>query len=392
MAAVNILFKAGSKHDPENRTGLAHLLEHMMFTGSKHIDDFDQPLQLASGENNAFTNKDITNYYDTVPVGNLSTVGWLESDRMQDLIFDKESFLTQKKVVIEEFKETCLNQPYGMVWHHLMDLAYKSHPYRWPTIGIDESHIQSIGIEDLQSYYKMYYAPDNAILSIGGNIENERAFAFAEEWFGDLKPFGNVTTACIKEPKQESFRHGQMYTDAPVDVIYLAFHMPHRMHEDFFATDFISDVLGGGKSSRLYHSLVKEKELFLSVDAYITGNTDPGLLIVEGKLAAETTHDMAQAAIWEILESIKQEPISKSERTKLYNQMVSSVAFGNISLLNNVINLGYYEYIGDAHLLNTEPEIYGKATPADIQRMAQQIMTKDNCSQLDVISKSKESR
>lgn len=385
---MNLLFKAGSKHDPEDRTGLAHLLEHMMFTGSKHIEDFDQPLQLASGENNAFTNKDITNYYDTVPLENLSTALWLESDRMKDLVFDEASYITQKKVVIEEYKETCLNEPYGMIWHHLMALAYKTHPYRWPTIGLNESHIQSIELNDLEAYYKRYYAPNNAVLCIGGSLTDERAFAFAEEWFGDLQPYENGKGGhYLTEPEQLAFRHGTMTVDAPVEMIYLAFHMPDRLHENFHASDYITDILGGGKSSRLYQRLVKEKELFLGIDSYITGNTDPGLLIVEGRLAKGTTHEQAQAEIWKILEEVKREPIQKKELTKLFNQMAASVAFGNISLLNNVINLGYYEYIGDPNLVNIESDIYAKVKPSDIQRMAQKLLVRENCCQLDIISK-----
>ena len=388
MAAVNLLYRAGSKHDPVDRTGLAHLLEHMMFTGSKHAKDFDSPLQLASGENNAFTNKDITNYYDILPVGNLTTALWLESDRMRDLLFDKASFKTQKKVVIEEFKETCLNQPYGMVWHHMMDLAYKSHPYRWPTIGINESHIKSIDITDLRAYYDRYYAPDNAILSIGGNLSNERAFGYAEEWFGDMKPFNHSDQNDYPhEPTQHEFRHGTMRTSAAVDMIYMTFHMPARRSSDYYAADYISDILGNGRSSRLYQTLVKERELFISIDAFVTGNSDPGLLVVEGKLSKGINHDQAQAAIWEILETVKANPIEQREHTKLYNQMVSSVAFSNTSLLNNVMNLGYYEYIGDANLVNSEPEMYGKVTPKDIQSKANQIIQRSNCCQLDVCAK-----
>jgi len=319
MAAVNLLYRAGSKHDPVDRTGLAHLLEHMMFTGSKHAEDFDGPLQLASGENNAFTNKDITNYYDILPVGNLATALWLESDRMRDLLFDKVSFQTQKKVVIEEFKETCLNQPYGMVWHHMMDLAYKSHPYRWPTIGIDESHIQAIDISDLRVYYNRYYAPDNAILSLGGNLSNEKAFEYAEEWFGDMNPFNHSDqNEYPSEPKQTEFRHGTMYTSASVEMIYMTFHMPARKSPNYYAADYISDILGNGRSSRLYQTLVKERELFISIDAFVTGNTDPGLLVVEGKLSKGVNHDQAQAAIWEILETVKANPIKEREHTKLY--------------------------------------------------------------------------
>jgi len=385
MAAVNLLYKAGSKHDPEDRTGLAHLLEHMMFTGSKHAEDFDSPLQLASGENNAFTNKDITNYYEILPAENLSTALWLESDRMRDLSFRETSFKTQKKVVIEEYKETCLNQPYGLVWHHMMNLAYKVHPYRWPTIGLDESHIQAIEIDDLKNYYRRFYAPENAVLCIGGNLSNAEAFDHAEEWFGDMPTFNSTNIDLYPaEPRQEEFRHGTMTTSASVEMIYLAFHMPARRNSDYFAADYISDILGNGRSSRLYQTLVKDRELFISIDAFVTGNTDPGLLVVEGRLAKGVSHDEAQAAIWEILESVKAAPIEDREYTKLYNQMISTVAFSNTSLLNNAMNLGFFEYIGDANLVNTEPELYAKVTPLEIQKMAQQIIRKENCNQLDV--------
>jgi len=387
MAAVNLLYRAGSKHDPVDKTGLAHLLEHMMFTGSKNAHDFDNPLQLASGENNAYTNKDVTNYYDILPLENLTTALWLESDRMRDLLFDEGSFKTQKKVVIEEYKETCINPAYGLVWHHLMDLAYKVHPYRWPTIGLDESHIQAIEVKDLRAYYDRHYAPNNAVLSIGGNLSNEMAFEYAEEWFGDINPFMiSGQNEYLEEPPQTEFRHGSMTTSATVEMIYMAFHMPHRISPEYYASDYISDILGNGRSSRLYQTLVKERELFLSIDAFVTGNIDPGLLVIEGKLTSGVSHDQAQAAIWEIIETVKANPIEKREQTKLYNQMISSVAFSNVSLLNNVMNLGYYEYVGDAELVNSEPKAYAQVTPEDIQTMARRILTKENCCQLDVLS------
>jgi len=385
MVAVNLLYQVGSKHDPTDRTGLAHLLEHMMFTGSLNAKDFDTPLQLASGENNAFTNKDITNYYEILPVGNIKTALWLESDRMKDLLFDQAAFDTQQSVVVEEYKETCLNPPYGMVWHHLMALAYKHHPYRWPTIGLNEEHIRAISIDNLQDYYQQYYSANNAILSIGGKLSANEAFDLAEEWFGDISPaVGNGLVKYPHEPAQDGFRYDVMTVNASVNMIYLAFHMPNREDMAFYAADFITDILGNGKSSRLYQNLVKEQTLFISIDAYITGNTDPGLLIIEGKLSDGATHDIAQKAIWNELDQMINEPISDHEATKIYNQMISSVAFGNISLLNNMMNLGYYEYLGDADLINTEPKIYGTITPAHIQSVAAKILHKDNCSQLDV--------
>ncbi|MBT8218578.1 MAG: insulinase family protein [Bacteroidia bacterium] len=384
MVAVNLLYKVGSKHDPCDKTGLAHLLEHMMFTGSSNAPDFDTPMQLASGENNAFTNKDITNYYELLPAENLKTALWLESDRMQDLVLSKDAFLTQQSVVIEEFKETCLNQPYGMVWHHLLDLAYQVHPYQWPTIGINEQHIQKIGLEDLKNYYTHYYTPNNAILTLGGNLSKDQSIALAAEWFGDLDPMNPQTSETIVEPNQRAMRFKEVHEDVPVDVLFLAFHMPGRIHSTYYAADFISDILGNGKSSRLYQKLVLDRKIFLSIDAYVTGNTDPGLLIIEGKLASGTTHEEAANSIWEELERLKSKEIESKELSKILNQMLSAVAFSNTSLLNNVMNLSFFEYLGDANLVNSEPDVYGKVTPNEIQEVANSILQKANCSQLNI--------
>ncbi len=382
MVAVNVLYDVGSKDESPDKTGFAHLFEHLMFSGSANIPDFDEPIQVAGGENNAFTNSDITNFYDLMPAENLEVALWLESDRMKQLNFSKKALDVQRKVVVEEFKETCLNEPYGDVWHHLSDLAYKVHPYQWPTIGKVPKHVEDATLEDVKSFFYKFYRPNNAILVIAGNVKKETVVQQVEKWFGDIKPGEIFERKLPTEPPQKVLQERLNEAKVPVDAIYLAFHVCSRGDKDFHAMDLLSDVLGNGPSSRLFRRLLKEQELFSSVDCYISGSIEPGLLIVEGKPSEGVSLEKAEEALWQELEFLKNELIPAKELQKLKNKSESTLVFSEVNILNKAINLAFFEVVGDAGMINQEAEKYQQVTVEAIQRVAKEIFTKENCSKL----------
>ncbi|MCP3931472.1 MAG: insulinase family protein [Bacteroidetes bacterium] len=382
MVVVNILYNVGARDELPEKTGFAHLVEHLMFGGSANIPDFDEPIQLAGGENNAFTNNDLTNFYDILPSENLEIAFWLESDRMFSLNFEENALEIQRKVVLEEFKETCLNQPYGDAWHHIADLAYKVHPYRWPTIGKIPKHLEEATLDDARNFHQKYYRPNNAILVVSGNASIKKVKHLAEKWFGDI-PSGKIQERRLpQEPPQQKLQQRINRAKVPVDALYLAFHAPARRHRDYYTVDLISDVLCNGRSSRLYRRLLKEKQLFTSIDCFITGNIDPGLLIIEGKPSEGTSLQDAELAIWEILEEMKVEKISDYELQKVKNKMESNLVFSECNILNKAINLAFFELMGDASIINKEKNYYRQIAAEDIQRQAKQLFTEENCSKL----------
>ena len=382
LVALNILYKVGAKDESPEKTGFAHLFEHLMFSGSANIPNFDDPIQMAGGENNAFTNNDITNFYDILPSENLETAFWLESDRMLSLNFNEKALEIQKKVVVEEFKETCLNQPYGDVWHHLSDMAFKVHPYRWPTIGKVPQHVENATMDDVKHFYFKYYRPNNAILVVAGNVTEARVRQLAEKWFGEIPAGEDYQRTIAPEPPQKKLEKRINSAPVPMDAIYLAFHVPERTSRDFYVVDLLSDVLSNGKSSRLYKRLFKEKELFAHIDAYVTGSVDPGLLIIEGRPAEGISLEEAKQAIWNELELLKNEGIGQQELQKWKNKVESTLAFSELSILNKAINLAYFEMLGDADIINKEIGWYQAITTEDIHRLANSILTEENCSEL----------
>jgi predicted Zn-dependent peptidase len=380
------LYNVGARDEHPERTGFAHLFEHLMFGGSEHIPVFDGPLQLAGAENNAFTSNDITNYYETIPVENLETALWLESDRMNKLNFDAALDI-QRKVVSEEFKEHYLNQPYGDVWHKLRALAYTTHPYQWPTIGKELKHIEEATLQDVEQFFYTYYRPNNAILVLAGNISADDGFTLTEKWFGDIAAGKPVDKTKIpKEPKQLESRFLEVKADVPVTALFKAYHMPARYDDNYFAADLLSDVLSAGRSSRLYHPLVKEKKIFSEVSAYITGSIDPGLLVVEGKLADGISISDAEKALQIELDKVVQEKISVDELQKVKNRIESQMEFGETELLNRAMGLAYAELLGDANIVNTEKQQYLAVTAEEIQMQAQQILRDTNCSTLHYLA------
>lgn len=382
MVAVNIVYDVGSRDEDSEMTGFAHLFEHLMFGGSVNAPDFDGPIQNAGGENNAFTNTDMTNFYNVLPAENLETALWLESDRMKQLIFSQNALDVQKKVVIEEFKETCLTEPYGDVWHHLSSLAYKKHSYSWPTIGKEMSHIEDAVLDDVKNFFDKHYTTQNAILVISGNVKAEEVKSSVEKWFGDI-PQGHKYERNLKqEPKQTEFRSQTVTGNAPIPAIYLSFHMVARDHEDYYAYDLLSDVLSNGRSSRLYQRLHKVNPIFSQIDAYISGTFDPGMFIIEGRPNKDVDLDTAKAAIWKELEILVDEAIDARELKKLQNKIESSLEYSEVNILHKSMSLAYFELLGDADLINKEAAAYQKVTSADIKRVAKLVFRKENCTEL----------
>jgi predicted Zn-dependent peptidase len=380
MAALNIVYNVGSRDEDPEKTGFAHLFEHLMFGGSKNIPDYDTPLQKVGGENNAYTTPDKTNYYLTLPSANIETGFWLESDRMLELAFSEKSLDVQRNVVIEEFKQRYLNQPYGDVFPLLQSLAYKVHPYRWPTIGREISHIQNAVLDDVKDFFYKYYAPNNAILTISGNIEEEEMFKMAEKWFGDI-PMRNVPLKNIPvEPAQTELRSLTIERDVPYDAIYVSFHMDRKLGEDYYATDLISDILSNGQSSRLYRKLIIEKGLFGELDAFISGDSDPGLFTVAGKLIEGVTMEQAEDAIFNELEIIKNECLAEEELQKVINKVEANLIFSEIGYLSKAMALASFELSGDANLINNQADSYRSVTAAKIKEVANKMFTRDNCS------------
>lgn len=378
MAVVNVMYNVGARNEDEGHTGFAHLFEHLMFGGSSNIPDFDEPLQRVGGENNAYTTNDLTNYYEQLPSSNLETALWLESDRMLSLDFSQKSLDVQRKVVSEEFKEHYINKPYGDLAKIVREQAYEKHPYKWMTIGKELSHIENATLEDVKSFFYEYYRPDNAILVIAGNVKTEEVKVLVQEWFGDI-PTGTITHHTIQqEPKQATAKRLTVEKDVPVDVLVKSWHMVSRLDPDYYVTDLLTDILGGGASSRLYQGLVKEKQLFSSIDCSHTGSTDAGLVSVQGKLVKGISIEEAEAAVDHEIKKIMTQPVPQKELDKVKNKTESMMAFEDLALMSRATNLAYYELLGDANLINTELESYQKVTSEDILRVASTLFLESN--------------
>ena len=382
MVALNVLYNVGARDEHPDHTGFAHLFEHLMFGGSVNIPDYDTHVQNAGGENNAWTNNDITNYYITLPRQNVETGFWLESDRMLSLDFSERSLEVQRNVVIEEFKQRNLNQPYGDVGHLVRGLVYQAHPYQWPTIGKEPSHIENATLDEVKDFFFRFYAPNNAILAVTGNISFEDTVALAEKWFGPI-PQRNVQPRNLPvEPVQTEERRLTVERNVPVDALHMVFHKCDRLHPDYYVFDMLSDLLSAGRSSRLIQHLVIERQVFGSIDAYISGSIDAGMFYVVGKLAPGITLEEAEGAVWKELEAMKTEDIAEEELEKVKNRYESEQIFSNINYLNVATNLAFFELIGRAEDINHEVEKYRAVTAQRIKEVAKHAFVRENCSVL----------
>ncbi|HTR31879.1 MAG TPA: pitrilysin family protein [Puia sp.] len=382
MAIVNMLYDVGARDEDPKRTGFAHLFEHLMFGGSVNIEDFETPLQLAGGENNAYTTNDFTNYYIQLPAENIETAFWLESDRMLSLAFSEKSLEVQRKVVMEEFKEHYINKPYGDVWFKLRELVYRQHPYRWMTIGSELGHIENAKLDDVRNFFFKYYRPVNAILVVAGKVTASQVRDLAEKWFGDIPAGEKYVRQLPREPKQEEARRLEIRADVPLDALYKCYPMASRTEKGYYVADLISEILGSGTSSRLHQALVKEKKLFSQIECYHTGSVDPGLVVVEGKLIKGVRMEDADRAVEEELEKMRSAPVTEKELTKVKNKTESAIVFEDMSVMNRANSLAIYELLGDAEMMNTELDKYRSVTAADILATSGEIFDTRNSNTL----------
>jgi predicted Zn-dependent peptidase len=378
MAVVNVLYDVGAKDEDPKKTGFAHLFEHLMFGGSINIPSYDEPLQVAGGENNAYTTNDLTNYYCQIPSENIETAFWLESDRMLSLAFSEKSLDVQRKVVCEEFKEHYINKPYGDVWFKMRELAYTTHPYRWQTIGKELSHIENAQINDVKQFFFKHYRPVNAILVVAGNVTAAQVRKLAEKWFGDIPMGDKYNRALPQEPRQTAPRKLVEHAKVPLDALYKSWHMSDRMDDGYYAAELITELLSGGGSSRLYQSLVKEQQLFSHIECYHFGTVDAGLMAIEGKLVKGIAMEAADRAIEAELDKIKSALVNEKELQKVINKTEASLAFEDMSVMNRANSLAFYELLGNANLMNEELDKYQAVTTGAIRDYAQKVFDNNN--------------
>ncbi len=388
LALINIMYDVGARDENIHKTGFAHLFEHLMFGGSINIPDYDEPLQKAGGENNAYTTNDLTDYHCSLPAQNIETAFWLESDRMLSLAFSEKSLEVQRKVVCEEFKEHYMNKPYGDAWHKMRELAYTSHPYRWMTIGKELSHIEQVQLDDVKHFFFKHYTPANAILVVGGNIKTDDVKRLAEKWFANIPAGEKYHRNLPMEPEQTQAKYLEVTGDVPLDAFYKSWHMPARLDKGYYICDLITEILSGGGSSRLFQSLVKEQQLFSSIDCYHFGSTDAGLITIEGKLVKGIKMNDAERAVEEVLYAFKSTPVNETELQKVKNKTESIIAFEDMPVANRANSFAYYELLGDANLMNEELSIYQAATAEDIQKYSSKIFQDNNSNTLYYYSKS----
>jgi len=382
IAVMNILYDVGSRDEHENKTGFAHLFEHLMFGGSVNIPSYDEPLQQVGGENNAFTNTDITNYYLTVPASNLETGFWLESDRMLSLSFDQKVLDVQRKVVVEEFKQRYLNQPYGDVWLKLRPLSYQVHPYKWATIGKEISHIENATMDDVKDFFFRYYIPSNAILVVAGNVTVDQVKQLAQKWFGPIPSGKKPVRSLPAEPPQQSKRTLTIEARVPANALYKTYHMPGRFHDDYHAADLLSDILSRGNSSRFYNKLVKEKEIFTNISSFVMGTIDPGQLVISGRVKDGIKLEEAEMEVGSIIQEVIHEGVNEAELEKVKNQAESTLEFGEVEVMNRAMNLAFSALSGNVNWVNTEKEKIEAVSASDIKRVAKAILTEQNSSVL----------
>ncbi len=375
LAAINLLYKVGARNEDPSRTGFAHLFEHLMFRGTTLNPFFDVKVQMASGENNAFTNNDYTDFYITLPLVNIETALELEADRMRGLSLTPEKLELEKMVVVEEYKQRYLNQPYGDTIMLLRDMCYKTHPYRWATIGLSPDHILGATMEDVESFYNKFYTPSNCILSISANMDEEEMFSLAQKWFDKIEDTQYKKEPIPQEPDQTEARRVEVERDVPATHVTIAFPMSGRRDENFHLADLASDLLAGGDSGRLYQRLVKGRGIFSSVNAYVTGDCDPGLFLFTAQLLPQTSVAEAEEALWAEIEALKIEGASDYELEKVKNKFEANTLFGEINVMNKAMNMGFYSMLGDITIINREVDIYRAITSERIKDFCKRTFT-----------------
>jgi len=373
LAVMDVIYDVGSRDEDPERTGFAHLFEHLMFGGSVNIPNYDSPLQSVGGENNAFTTPDLTNYYISLPYQNLETAFWLESDRMLSLAFNPQSLEVQRKVVIEEFKQRYLNQPYGDVWLKFRPLIYQQHPYRWATIGKEIKHIEEATLEDVKAFFQKHYVPSNAILVVAGKVDFEEVKALAEKWFGPIpagvKPVRNLPV----EPVQDEDRRMEIKADVPSNRIYIAYPIVGRYAPGYHAIDLLSDLLGRNESSYLYNALVQDQRIFDSLHASLTGSMDPGLLVISGQVCEGVDVADAEKLLLDAIQDFVKKGIDAEGLQRVKNQAEASLVFGEVEVLNRAMNLAMAANAGNVDFVNTEASHIAAVELKEIQEWANKL-------------------
>ena len=382
MVVVDVIYDVGAKDEDPAKTGFAHLFEHLMFGGSINVPVYDEPMQVAGGENNAFTTNDLTNYYCQLPAENIETAFWLESDRMLSLAFSEKSLDVQRKVVCEEFKEHYINKPYGDVWAKIRELSYTTHPYKWMTIGKELKHVEDATLTDVKNFFFKHYTPCNATLVVAGNITTAEVKRLSEKWFGPIPAGEKYNRSLAQEPMQTAARSLEVKADVPLDALYKSWHIASRLDDRYYPMELITEILSGGGSSRLFQALVKEQKLFSNISCHHSGSFDAGLLSIEGKLVKGVKMKDAEAAVMQEVNKLVQEGISEKELHKVINKTESMLAFEDMSLMNRATNLAIYELLGDANLINEELDRFQQVTTADIKQEAATIFNDNNCNTL----------
>ena len=386
VATVNVLYRVGSRNDPAHRTGLAHLFEHLMFAGSEQVPNFDDALQLAGGENNAVTSSDYTLYYDLLPAENLETALWLESDRMRQLRFSQRVLENEKRVVVEEFRETCLEQPYGDLYHHLNGLIYREHPYRWPVIGAEIGHIQQVELAEVRRFYAHYYRPDNAVLCVAGNYHPATIKEQIDRWFGSI-PGGTFAAEPLPhEPEQTAPRQLTVYGAVPSPVIYLHYRTVDRLHPDFPATDVLSFLLGGGRSSWLYRRLVRDRELFADISVGLNDNLDVGGILIEARPSEDVDYVEAREALLAAIAELVVEGVDRQAVEKVIHRLEQRNYYREANLTNRANELVFYAALDRTEWINTEMDRYLQLGVAELNRTIRQYLQPERRALLEYLS------
>lgn len=382
MVALNVMYDVGARDENPELTGLAHLFEHLMFGGSVNIPDFDGAIENAGGMNNAWTSNDYTNFYDIVPAHNAETAFWVESDRMLALAFSDKALEVQRHVVIEEFKQTCLNRPYGDMSHHLRAMLYKVHPYRYPVIGKEISHIEKVTQDDVREFFYSHYAPNNAVLSVSGSITFEETIRLAEKWFGPI-PRREISPRNYQpEPKQTEERWAEASGNVPQVAVVRAFKMPAYGEKNYIECDIITDLLASGRSSRFYRNLLMKTGLFTEVDASIIGSDEPGFMMVNAKLTGDDDASVEKSieAMMGEAQKLIDGDVSEYELTRTINRFESNFLFSSMGFMAKAQSLANHEMHGED--INGIVERYRSVTTDDIARVAREIFNPQHTSTL----------
>ena len=377
LAACTIVYRVGSRDEDPACTGIAHLMEHFMFSGSDHAPDFDLALQKVGAINNAYTSQDLTCYYIVLPANNIETALWLESDRMAALSFSQQGLDVQKQVVMEEFKETCLNQPYGDLMMHVYGLSYRNHPYQWLPIGKELSHIEQVDMNIIRRFHDTFYCPANAILVVAGNVHAEEIFAMANKWFGDILPGRQNPHRYPQESPSKENRLKEVRKPVPDDMLFKSWLMPARTGADYCAYDLLSDILGTGQSSYLYRKFVMENRLFTDISASVSGSADKGLFFVNGRPAEGISIEQADEQLTKYLADFQFNDKLSYDLQKVKNNAESIILERNLKVEDRANTLATGEFYSRAEDFADERTGYFAVTEEDIRRITETMFKRE---------------